>query len=96
MDMKSTKDLIQMLDFGETEDQLAKANGVRWHGHALKKDENSFMRSALSFRVKWTRKRVDLLRAVIEQSRNVGQNESDANNHSRWRLRDNTISSMMK
>ena len=33
-----TIDLRQMLDVKETIDQQAKANSVRWHGHALRKD----------------------------------------------------------
>ena len=36
------------------------------------------------------------LNAVIGQSRKVGLNESDAINHSRWRLGVNAISSMMR
>ena len=33
MDKKSIKDLMLMLDLNETIYQMAKANGVRWHGH---------------------------------------------------------------
>ena len=36
------------------------------------------------------------LKAVMEQSRKVGLNESDANNRSRWRLGVITISSKMR
>ena len=36
------------------------------------------------------------LKAVVEQTRDVGLNESDANNRSRWRLEVNTISSKMR
>ena len=36
------------------------------------------------------------LKAVAEQSKNVGLNKSDADNHSRWRLGVNTISSKMR
>ena len=42
-DKKLTKDLMQMLDMNETIDQLANANSVRWHGHLLRKDKNSFL-----------------------------------------------------
>ena len=89
-DKKLTKDLIQMLDMNETIYQLAKANSVRWCGHVLINDKNNFLRRALDLMIKGTRKRCrpkkTWLKAVVEQSRNVGQNESDANNHSRWRL----------
>ena len=57
MDKKLTKDLMQMLALIETMDQLAKANGVRWYGHVLRKDKNNFLRRALDFIVKVLRKR---------------------------------------
>ena len=83
VDKKLTKYLMQMLDMNETID-LAKANCVRWYGHALRKYKKNIMRRALDLRVKWTRKwrrqKKMLLKAVVEQSRNVGLNESDANN----------------
>ena len=56
MDIKSTKDLMQMLDLNETIDQLAKVNSVRWHGQVLTKDKNHFLRRALDFKVKGTMK----------------------------------------
>ena len=56
VDKKSTKDLMQMLDLKETMDQLAKANRVRWYGHALREDTNNFLRE-FDFKVKATRKR---------------------------------------
>ena len=91
---------MHMSDLGETVDQLAKANGVRWHGHALKKDKNNFLRGAFDFEVNWTRKKgrskKTWLRAVIEQSKNVGLSESDANSRSRWRLWVNNISNVMR
>ena len=55
MDKKSTKDIMQMLDLHETIGLLAKANGVRWYQHVLRKDKNDFLRRALDFKVKWTR-----------------------------------------
>ena len=57
MDKKSTKDLMHMLDWNETIDQLVKSNSVRRYGHVLRKDENNLMRRALDFKVKGTRKR---------------------------------------
>ena len=100
MDKKSTKDLMQMLDFNEEIDQLAKANSVHWYGHVLSKDKNMFLRWAIDFMVKGTMKRgrrkKTRLRAVVEQSRIVGLNESDANNCSTWRLGANAIFRMMR
>ena len=91
---------MQILDLNETIDQLAKANVVRWYGHVLRKDRIDFLRGALDIKVKWTMKRgrpkKTWLRAVVEQSRKVGLNGSDANNRSRWKLGVNTISSKMR
>ena len=100
MDKKSTRDLMHMLDLNETIDQLAKANSVHWYGHVLRKDKNNFLRRAFDFKVEGTRKigrpTKTWLKAVVEQSRKVGLNESDANKHSRWRLGVNTISRIMR
>ena len=100
MDKKSTKDLMQILDLNEAMDQLAKASSVRWYGHVLRKDKNNFLRRALDLMVRGTMKRgrpkKTWLRAVVEQSRKVGLNISDANNRSTWRLGLNTISRMMR
>ena len=87
MDMKSTKDLIQMLDLNETMDQLAKANSVRWYGHVLRKDKSNILRKALYFIAKGTRKRgrpkKTWPKSVVEQSRKFCLNVSDANKRSR-------------
>ena len=91
---------MPMLDFNDTIDQLAKANSVRWYGHVLRKDKNNFLRRALDLKVKGTRKRgrpkKTRLEAVVEQSRNVGLNQCDANDRSTLRLLVNAISSVVK
>ena len=98
MDKKSTKDLMQNFDFGETVDQLAKANGVRWHGYELKK--KNYLRGALDFEVKGTRKRgkekKTCVKAVPEQTTTLWPHFRSANKRSRLRLWVNTISIMMR
>ena len=37
--------------------QIAKANGVRWYGHVLRRDDGHLFRKALEFEVKGKRKR---------------------------------------
>ena len=90
---------MQMLNLNKTIDQLAKVNSVRWYGHVLRKDKDNILRRALDFKVKGTRKRgrpkKTWLIPVVEQSRKVGLNVSGADNHSRWRLGVNTISTKM-
>ena len=46
-----------ILALGETVDQLAMGNIVRWYGHLLKKDRIDLMRGALDFEVMGTMKR---------------------------------------
>ena len=40
----------------ENIDRLATANGVRWYGHVLRRDDNSVLRVALNFEVSGKRK----------------------------------------
>ena len=37
--------------------QMAKANGVRWYGNVLRRDDGRVLRKALEFEVKGKRKR---------------------------------------
>ena len=37
--------------------QMAKANGVRWYGHVLRKDDGHVLRKALEFEMQGKRKR---------------------------------------
>ena len=47
MDKKNTEESIVMLGLKETKDKLAKANGVRWYGHVLRREEDDILRKAL-------------------------------------------------
>ena len=51
MDKRNTEELMDMLGLKETLEGLAKANGVRWFGHVLRRDDDSVLRKALDFRV---------------------------------------------
>ena len=48
--------IMQMLELGETIEQLSKANAVCWYVHVLRKDKNNFLRRTLGLSVKWPRK----------------------------------------
>ena len=56
MDRKTTEQ-IDMLGLKETVDGLATANGIRWCGHVLRKDDDSVLRVALDLEVSGKRKR---------------------------------------
>ena len=47
VDRKNTEDLIKMLGLKETLDKMALANGVRWYGHVVRKDEESILKKTM-------------------------------------------------
>ena len=48
---------MEMWRLKETVVEMAKANGVRWYGHVLRRDDEHVFRKALEFEVKGKRKR---------------------------------------
>ena len=56
MEKKRTEDLMEMLGLRDTVVQMAKANGVRWYGHVLRRDDGHVLRKALEFEVRGKRK----------------------------------------
>ena len=48
VDRKTTEEQMEMLGLKETIDRLATANGVRWYGRVLRRDDNSVLRVALN------------------------------------------------
>ena len=48
---------MEMLGLKETVVQMAKANGVRWYGQVLRRDDGHVLRKALELEVKGKRKR---------------------------------------
>ena len=66
--------------------QMAKANGVRWYRHALRRDDGHVLRKALEFEVKGKRKRGRCKVQVEKESKSVGLEKEDAMNRARWRV----------
>ena len=66
---------------------MAKANGVRWYGHVLRRDDGHVLRKALEFKVKDKRKRGRPKKAwktlVEKESRSVGLEKEDGE----WELK---------
>ena len=56
VDRKNSEDLMKMLDLKETLDKMAQANGVRWYGHVIKRDEESILKKAMMPLSEWTTK----------------------------------------
>ena len=69
----------------ETVVQMAKANGVRWYGYVLKRDDEHVLRKALEIEVKGKRKRGQPKKTwktqVEKESKSVGLEKEDAFNN---------------
>ena len=55
MEKKRTEDLMEMLGLKEAVVQMARANGVKWYRHVLRRDDGHVLRKALEFEVKGKR-----------------------------------------
>ena len=69
---------------------MAKANGVRWYVHVLRKDDGHVLRKVLEFEVKGKRKRGRPKKTwktqVEKESKSVGLEKKEAMNRERWRV----------
>ena len=86
MEKKRAGDLIEMLGLKETVVQVAKANGMRWYGHVLSRDDRHVLRKALEFEVKVKRKRGRPRKKEEKESRSVCLKKEDSLNRARWRV----------
>ena len=68
-----------MLGLKETLDRIATANGVRWYGHVLKRDDNSVLRVALDLEVSVKENQVK------EKTEKIGLKKEDPLNQEKWR-----------
>ena len=79
-----------MLGLKETVVQMEKANGVRWYGHLLRRDDGHVLRKALEFEVKGKRNRGRPKKTsktqVEKESKSVGLEKKDAMNRAKWRV----------
>ena len=84
VDRKNMEELIKMLGLKETLDRMAKANGVRWYGHVIRRD-NNILKKAMMLEVNGKRKRgrpkMIWRRQVEESVEKVGSEIEEA----RWR-----------
>ena len=69
---------------------MAKANGVRWYRHMLRRDDGHVLRKALEFEVSGRRKpgrpKKTWKMQVEKESKSVGLEKKDAMNRVRWRV----------
>ena len=80
---------MSLLGFKDTLDGLARASGVRWYGHVLRRDNGDVLRRALDFEVSGRRERgrpiMTWKRQVEEHSGQNGLKKEDAINGTKWR-----------
>ena len=90
MEKKRTEYLMEMLGLKDTVVQMAKANGVRWFVHVLRRDDGHILRKVLEFEVKSKRKRGRPKKTwktqVEKESKSLGLEKEDAMNQVRWRV----------
>ena len=88
-DRKESEELMDRLGLKETADRLAKANGVRWYGHVLRKEKDDALRRALAFEVEGSRRRgrpkKTWKKQVEETIKQTGLRKEDALNREKWR-----------
>ena len=88
MDKKNAEELIVMLGLKETIDKSAKANGVWWYEHVLRREEDVVLRKMLCFKVEGQRRRGQPRKTwknqVEDGIRKIGLKKEDALNQSKW------------
>ena len=57
VDRKHMEELMEMLGLNETLDRMAKANGARWYGHVIRRDDDNILKKAMMLEVNGQRKR---------------------------------------
>ena len=99
VDRKTTEEQMDMLGLKETTDRLATANGVRWYGHVLRRDDDSVLRVALNLEVSGKRKRgrpkKTWRKQVEEETEKIGLKKKDALRQDKWRDRVRAIAEGM-
>ena len=88
VDRNTTGEQMDMLGLKETIDRLATVNGIRWYGHALRRDDDSVLRVALNLEVSGKRKRErpkkTWKKQVEEETEKIGL-KKDARRRDKWR-----------
>ena len=88
VDRKNTEELMEMLGLKKTLDRMAKANGVRWYGHVIRRDDN-ILKKVMMMEINGQRKRgrpkMTWKGQVEESVKKVGLKIEEAADRTRWR-----------
>ena len=89
VDRKNMQELMEMLGLKKTLDRLAKANGVRWYGHVIRREDDNILKKAMMMEVNGQRKRgrpkMTWKRQVEESKKKVGLKIEEAVDRTRQR-----------
>ena len=89
VDRKTTEEQMDMLGLKKTIGRVATANGIRWYGHVLRRDDNSVLRVALNLEVSGKRKRgrpkKTWRKQVEEETEKIGLKKEDGLRRDKWR-----------
>ena len=86
VDRNTTEEQMDRLGLKETIDRLATANGVRWYGYVLRRDDDSVLRVALNLKVSGKRKRGrPRKKQMEEETEKIGLKKEDALRRDKWR-----------
>ena len=89
VDRKKMENLMEMLGLKETLDRIAKANGVRWYGHVMRKGDDNILKKAIMLEVNGKRKRgrpkMTWRRQVEDSVKKVGLKVEEPADRTRWR-----------
>ena len=86
---KNTEELMEMLGLKKTLNRMAKANGVRWYGHVIRRENDNILKKAMMIEVngqpKRGRPKMTWKRQVEESVKKVGLKIEEAADRTRWR-----------
>ena len=89
-DRLKIKFLIDKLGLKEILETLAKASGVRWFGHVMRRNEGDVLRKELAFEIdslkKKGRQKVKWKNKIVSEISKVGLKENNALDRKKWRL----------
>ena len=91
---------MEMLGLKEMLNRIAKTNGVRWHEHVIKRDDDNILKKAMMVEVNGQRKRglpkMTWRRQVEESVKKIGLKIKEAADRTRWREDVRAIAEGMK
>ena len=89
IEKRSSQELMSLLGLKDTLKGLARATGVRWYGHVLKRDNDDVLRRALDFEEagrRWRgRPSMTRKRQVEEHINQIGLKRKDTTDRAKWR-----------